>query len=267
MGTNYVSVLQGLPEPLRSQMLKGDFMAGVEDDAFQLIPTNWVEAAQARWVDYYPKPPMNSLGIDVARGGKDKTTIARRHGMWFDRTLVYPGKDTPDGPTVAGLTIAAARDGSPMHIDVIGVGSSAYDFLNTAGQHVIGVNVAEKATATDLSGRLRFFNQRAQYWWRFREALDPSNNTGIMLPPEPELLADLCAPKWKLQGSVIQVESREDIVKRIGRSPDHASAYILALIDTPPLDTVRRMSRSGSHNPFSGTQDHRNQDYDPFANI
>jgi len=271
MGTAYVSVLQGLPEPLRSQMLKGDFMAGIEDDVWQLIPTAWVEAAQNRWIDLYPKPPMSSVGIDVARGGKDKTVIARRHGMWFDRAQVYPGSQTPDGPSVAGLVIAATRDGAAMHIDVIGVGASPYDFLNSNGQHVIGINVSEKATTTDLSGRLNFKNQRSQYWWKFREALDPANNTGIMLPPEPELLADLCAPKWKVQAATIQVESREEIHKRIGRSPDWASAYILALIDTPPLDLLRRMSRSGSHNPFAGmgggVQGQNFTGYDPLANL
>ena len=267
-GTGYMTTLQSLPEPLRSQMLNGDFNAGVEDDPWQLIPTAWVESAQARWVDLYPKPRMTSVGVDVARGGRDNTLIARRHEMWFDRSLVYPGAQTPDGPSVAGLTVAAVRDGAPIHIDIIGVGASPYDYLNSNGQHVIGVNVAEKATATDKSGRLRFFNQRSQYWWMMREALDPANNTGIMLPPEPELLADLCAPTWELSASSIKVESREAIYKRIGRSPDWASAYILALIDTPPLDLLRKMSRSGSHNPFAtGVQVTPLNTYDPFAHI
>jgi hypothetical protein len=42
---------------------------------------------------------------------------------------LHRGKETPDGPTVAGLTIAAKRDDAPIHIDVIGVGASPYDFL------------------------------------------------------------------------------------------------------------------------------------------
>lgn len=267
MGTNYVSVLQGLPEPLRSQMLKGDFMAGVEDDEWQLIPTAWVEAAQARWVDYYPKPPMSSMGVDVARGGRDNTVIARRHGMWFDKPLSWTGVQLPDGPSVAGQCVAAARDGCAIHIDVIGVGASPYDYLNSNGQHVIGVNVSEKATALDRSGRLRFMNQRSQYWWQMREALDPSNNTGIMLPPDPRLLADLCAPTWEMSASCVKVESREAIHKRIGRSPDWASAYILALIDTPPLDLVRRYARSGSHNPLAGVQGGGFAGHDPLANL
>lgn len=256
MGTGYMATLQSLPEPLRSQMLYGDFQAGIEDDPWQVIPTAWVEAAMARWKPILPKPRMDSMGVDVARGGRDNTVIARRHGMWFDEALAYPGTQTPDGPTVAGLVIAAARDGAPIHLDVIGVGSSPYDFLNNANQHVLGVNVAEKAAGTDKSGRLRFVNQRSELWWKFREALDPTNNTGIALPPDNRLRADLCAPTWELQGSVVKVESRDEIEKRIGRSPDWASAYVLALMDTPRMADVRAISRQarGDYNPYESMQ-------------
>lgn len=253
LGTGYMAQLQALPEPLRSQMLKGDFTAGIEDDAMQVIPTAWVEAAQARWKRPDKLDDMDSLGVDVARGGRDNTIIARRHGMWFDVPLVYPGSATPDGPTVAGLTVAAKRNDAVIHIDVIGVGSAPYDFLNGAGQQVIGVNVSEAATATDKSGRLRFKNQRSELWWRMREALDPANNTGIALPPDPRLLADLCAPTWELSGATISVASREQIMDKIGRSPDYGSAYILALLDTPKLSVMRAIGGRTA------------QDYDPYA--
>lgn len=255
MASGYLSQLQALPEPLRSQMLYGDFNAGVTDDPWQVIPTAWVEAAMARWRMPDRKPRMDSVGVDVARGGKDNTVIARRHGMWFDIPLTYPGSQTPDGPTVAGLTIAAMRDAAPLHIDVIGVGSSPYDFLRDAGQQAIGVNVAEKATTTDKSGRLRFANLRTQLWWKFREALDPANNTGIALPNDSRLKADLCAPCWRLKGSEIQVESREEIIDRIGRSPDFAAAYCLALIDTPRLVDV----------PGYGQRPEKRREYNPYA--
>jgi hypothetical protein len=252
-GTGYMAQLQALPEPLRSQMLRGDFQAGIEDDPWQVIPTAWVEAAQARWKRPDKLPVMDSLGVDVARGGRDNTIIARRHGMWFDEPLAYPGSATPDGPTVAGLVIASMRDRAPIHLDVIGVGASPYDFLNEAHQQVLGINVSEKSHATDKSGRLSFFNQRSEYWWKFREALDPANNTGIALPPSSQLLADLCAPTWRLSGYTIQVESRDAIIDRIGRSPDWASAYCLALIDTPKLRTVM------------GSRTAKRDDYDPYA--
>lgn len=255
MGTGYMATLQALPEPLRSQMLYGDFQAGIEDDPWQVIPTAWVETAMARWKPLDKKPRMDSLGVDVARGGRDNTVIARRHGMWFDEPLAYAGTATPDGPTVAGLVIAAGRDGAPIHLDVIGVGSSPYDFLNNARQYVLGINVSEKALGTDQSGRLRFFNQRSELWWKFREALDPTNNTGIALPPDNRLRADLCAPTWELQGAVVKVESRDEIEKRIGRSPDWASAYVLALMDTPRMpDIIGAGRKAKEYDPYAATR-------------
>lgn len=254
MGTNYMTTLQAMPEPLRSQMLYGDFQAGMEDDPWQVIPTAWVDAAMARWKPLDAKPRMDSMGVDVARGGKDQTVLARRHGAWFDRPLVHLGTTTPDGPTVAGLVIAALRDNAPIHLDVIGVGASPYDFLKAANQQILGVNVGEKSLATDKSGRLTFANLRSELWWKFREALDPANNRGIALPPDDRLKADLCAPKWRALGPIIQVESREDIIKRIGRSPDFASAYCLALMDTPrmaDLERGRARREAAAYDPYA----------------
>ena len=77
-----------------------------------------------------------------------------------------------------------------------------------------GVNVAERPTRTDRTGRLTFYNLRTQLWWAMREALDPANDTGIALPPDRRLLVDLAAPTWKLQAGRIQVESRESPRKR-----------------------------------------------------
>ena len=236
-------------------MLNGDFSAGLEDDPWQVIPTAWVEAAQARWEKKDVKPPMDSVGVDVARGGKDETIIARRHGMWFDVPIAYPGQETPNGPATAGLVISALRDKAPIHVDVIGVGSSVYDFLREAGQQTLGINVAEKARAKDKSGQLTFKNLRSQLWWQMREALDPDSNTGIALPPDKRLLADLCTPTWRLQDGKIYVESREDIVKKLGRSPDYASAYLLALMDTPKLHEFMQRGKK------------RGLDYDPYRDI
>jgi hypothetical protein len=262
VSTGYMSQLQALPEPLRSQMLLGDFQAGIEDDPWQVVPTAWVEIAQARWRERSPKGELLSMGVDVARGGKDQTVIANRHRndnstMWFDRMQMHPGSETPNGRKVAGLVIAEHRDHAPIHIDVIGVGASPYDVLVDTNQPVYGVNVSERATSLDKSGRLSFFNLRSQLWWQLREALDPAADNGIALPPDKDLLAELCAPRWELSGMTIKVESRDDIVKRVGRSPDRASALALALIDTPKIRDIRAM----------GESDRPSLDYDPYRNM
>lgn len=236
--SGYLTQLQAMPEPLRSQMLFGDFNAGMEDSIWQVIPTSWVEAAMLRWRKRSPKPEMDSMGVDVARGGKDNTVLSPRHGKWYDELIVRPGKDTANGRQVVGLTVAHLRDDAPVHVDVIGVGSSPYDMLREGHYQTVGVNVGEKSTWHGKSGKLQFKNLRSELWWRLREDLNPDNDTGIELPPDPELLADLCAPEWSMEGKWVVVESREEIIKRIGRSPDRASAVLLAQLDTPKARRV-----------------------------
>ena len=241
VGTNYMATLQALPEPLRSQMLYGDFQAGVEDDIWQVIPTHWVEAAQVRWKQRSPRGEMLTMGVDVARGGQDSTVVATKHqtalhALWFDNLKTITGKDTDDGDKAAGQVMILRRDDAPINVDVIGVGASVYDSLKRANAQVWGVNVSERPMrATDRSGALSFFNLRTDLWWAMREALDPTVDTGIELPPDPELLAELCAPRWSMSGKTVKVEGREEIVKRVGRSPDKATAVILALPEVPKL--------------------------------
>lgn len=241
LATGYVATLQALPEPLRSQMLRGDFKAGMEDDVWQTIPSDWVRAAQERWkireatYQAHGKPIMDSVGVDVARGGSDKTVIYPLYeGLWFDRAVAKAGRETPDGQTLAALVLSVAKHQAPIHIDIIGPGASGFDFLRGMGIHTIGCMGSEATSERDQTGRFGFYNFRTMIWWRMREALDPLNNTGIALPPDPTLAADLCAPTWKLlKGGVIQLETKEDLVKRIGRSPDFGDAACMALVRTP----------------------------------
>lgn len=249
----YMAQLQSLPEPLRSQMLNGDFFAGIEDSEWQVIPTAWIEAAMARWQPRDRKPPMDSMGVDVARGGKDNSILMRRHDNWYDEPLVYPGTATPNGPMLMGLIVAALRNDAPVHIDVVGVGGSPYDFLREAHFQVIGVNggATQGLDGHRSQGGMGFANWKSYCWWGMREDLDPNNNRGVALPPSKELLRDLAAPLWKPIGGKIRVESREDIITRIGRSPDWGSACVLARLTTPRIQQYQRKTNSGQgHNPL-----------------
>lgn len=259
MATDYISQLQALPEPLRSQMLNGDFMAGVEDASNQLIPTAWIDAAMARWTfmaERQMKPGvMDSLGVDVARGGNmgstlgavghDELVISKRHGTWFAPLVVHKGIAIDSGDKSAGLVIMERRDDAPVHVDVVGVGTSTYDFLCQQNIHTLPINGAAKALG--MAGVLRFANLRSEIHWRMREALDPLNPNPIALPPDPQLAVDLAAPRWVLKQQGITVESKDDIKKRLGRSPDRGDAVILANISTPK----RKMIIGGYQTPVA----------------
>lgn len=240
MASGYIDTLQALPEPYRSQMLDGDFKAGMEDDKWQLIPTAWVDAAMARWEPKHEKGPMDSMGVDVAYGGKDNTVIARRHGTWFDEPERHKGTATPNGPQAAGLVMISRRDRAPVHIDIVGWGASAADFLAENNIQTVRLNGGAGTEERTADGTLAFANVRALTWWRMREALDPRNPHPIYLPNDPMLKADLCAPRWRPTLKGILVESKEEIIKRLQRSPDDGDAYTMALFATPKEDVAHK---------------------------
>ena len=77
---------------------------------------------------------------------------------------------------------------------------------------------------------MRMRNLRTELLWRMRDALDPERGSGVALPPGNEVLADLCAARYRPQaGGVVMAESKDDIKARLGRSPDVGDALLLAL--------------------------------------
>lgn len=235
---DYERTLQNLPEPLRSQLLYGDFSVGRDDDPWQLIPTEWVRLAQARW-DRQPQPTLalSAVGLDVARGGKDKTVIAKRYGNWYAPLKKYPGVQTPDGPAAATVGLIELAGTAKLLIDSIGIGASAYDSAKASiGSRAEAVNFGAGSDQTDRTGKFGFLNLRAEAYWKLREALDPDLGDDLALPPDPELFSDLCTAQWELRSGRIKVEDKDAIKKRLGRSPDCGDALVLASMQRPEAD-------------------------------
>jgi hypothetical protein len=232
----YRAKLNSLPEPLRSQLLYGNFTAGGEDPDNQLIPTQWIVEAQQRWTSTPPVGiPLCAIGVDVAQGGADQTVIAKRHDGWFAPLEAIPGVETPSGQEVAGKVMAKRYDSAKVVVDLGGGwGGDALRHLSINGVDAVGyMGVKQGPTGRTRDNQLSFYNERTKALWRMREALDPHQQGGsvIMLPPDRELLADLAAPSFSIQsakrGMVIKAESKEDVTKRLGRSTDKGDAVII----------------------------------------
>lgn len=243
----YRARLNSLPEPLRSQLLKGLFALGGEDDPWQCIPTAWIQAAVMRWTESPPAGvPMSAMGVDVAQGGADNTVIARRHDGWFGPLLSEPGHKTPGGTDVAGLVIAKRYDGAKVIIDVGGGwGADAHG-------HLMGSNIDSLAYMGVKSTLLRsadrqfgFANTRSAAYWRFREALNPDQRGGsrIALPDDKQLISQLASPRYRVKsdgggpGGIIELEAKEKLVARLGKSPDKADAVVMAWWAGPKIET------------------------------
>lgn len=230
METGYLSQLQVYEEPFRSLYLMGDFKASLSDDPWQVIPTKWIDIAMDRWAET-PKPDgfCTAVGVDVARGGQDKTVFAPRYGHWIDTLHAHPGSKTPDGPTVLMLMSPLIRDErTAICVDAIGVGSSVVDIAKSGGNAVTAINAASKSHATDRTGRFPFVNLRAELYWKMRERLDPIHGDPICLPPDKELRQELSSPRFSVRANGISIEPKELIAQRLGRSPDKSDAVTYA---------------------------------------
>lgn len=229
--TNYQSQLDAMVEPFRS-ILMGGFMASFRDDDKQCIPTAWVREAQQRWTQR-PKLgiPMCAIGVDVAQGGADNTVLAPRHDDWFAPLIEKPGRETPLGSDVAGMILAHRRDGAIIVLDMGGgYGGATYEHLVANEIPVIPYKGAAGVETRTKDRQLKFTNKRTEAYWRFREALDPSQEGGstIMLPDDPVLMADLTAPHFEITKQGIKLETKEDVVDRLGRSPDKGDAVVMS---------------------------------------
>jgi len=232
----YRAMLQSLPEPLRSQMLYGDFKASAIADPWQIIPTEWVRAAQRRWLEReQPNVPLTSAGLDPARGGRDNMSLAKRYDNYFTEVSFWPGAVVSDGPIAAGLVMQSLGEEIPgtLNIDVGGIGSSAYDSAKEMWPDVLPVNSSTGSEYRDKSGMLKMRNTRAELYWRMRDALDPNGGDDVALPPGNEIVADLCSARYKLTTAGVQVEDKEEIKARIGRSPDKGESILLANYTRP----------------------------------
>lgn len=227
--TGYASTLDALPDELKQSLREGEFSSSMLDSPFQVFPAEWVEAAMNRWNPTGEQAPMSVLAVDIAQGGSDRTTRAPRHGNWFGRIKSSPGKETPDGPTVAAIIVNERRNGCEIILDMGGgYGGSTNDHLKSNNMTPTLYNGSNSADGhRDRSGMLKFYNTRAAAHWKLREALDPALGSTAALPPDPELKAEMVSIRYKITPRGVQVEEKVAVKARIGRSPDKSDAVVM----------------------------------------
>jgi hypothetical protein len=218
----------------------GEFASSDEDG---VIPLSWVEKANARWQDWKEigKPGrIIRLGADISDGGADKTVIAIVYeGRKVDDLRYSSKEDTMQavGRIAGVLNGAKHRQEGPNEVfatvDSIGIGAGVVTRLREQGHKIVSFNAAERTDNLDRSGELGFVNKRSAAWWNLRELLDPANGEEIALPDDISLTGDLTAPHWRvMSGGKIQIESKDDIYKRLKRSTDAGDSVMMAMWDS-----------------------------------
>ncbi len=186
-----------------------------------------------RGLEYLPNDPRLTpveLGVDIG-AGSDKTVICLRRGML---PTIHRVISTRDPAIVTGEIVGVVREvgATAVKIDVIGWGWGVYGHVKSILAEekivcdVIGVNVSEAPTSTTTQPG--FLNQRAQIWWEIGRDMSDNQQWDLSQVGD-QCLADLLAPTYhpSVRG-LIQIESKDEIRKRLGRSPDYADALLLA---------------------------------------
>jgi hypothetical protein len=223
----------GEQSPLWKVKVEGEFV-DAEDG---LIPLSWVRAANARWHAWRDSgsPEVGGrriIGVDVARYGEDATVLALREGDVIRELQVHHKLDTTQTTALveAQLDFPASR----AVVDVIGVGAGVVDQLRSRGRPVEAFNASQRTNRRDVTGSWKFPSVRSAAWWNLRELLDPARGATLALPDDDDLAAELTAPKWRIgTGNTLVVEAKDDMKKRLGRSPDRADAVCMACWTNP----------------------------------
>jgi hypothetical protein len=168
------------------------------------------------------------IGVDPARFGDDNTAIIKRRNRAVYDAVQYSKKDTME---IAGIVARMIKTDKPdqVAIDVGGLGAGVVDRLIELGHEDIIVPINFGGSALDSE---KYVNRRSEMWATMGGWL--AGDMPVMIPDDDKLHADLCAPNYSYDSNQrLKLEKKEDIKKRLGRSPDIADALALTFNGEP----------------------------------
>lgn len=216
------------------------FVLNSWDDADTIdivINPEWVRAAAAR--SLVVKLPMRRvISIDVARYGDDKTIFYALENNRVIGKEEWEKRSTMEVVGLAQIFAKKHKDIQAFAVDEIGVGAGVADRLQELGKKVIFVNSSRKSIFPE-----RYYNLRAEIYSTGADVLEAGH--AQLLPDDEDLIEQLSWAKYKTikSNGIYQVESKDDIKERYGRSPDNADCFLnglWALAHASSLVTIKK---------------------------
>jgi hypothetical protein len=226
----------GPNSPAYAARVLGEFPEQGEDT---LIPLNLIEDACRRNL---PPGHPKELSIDVAYMGPDSNVLMYRQGDYV-RTLDTWNKLDTDETAQRVIHHAMNFPATLIKVDTIGYGAGVADQLakHFGDSRVLKINVAEAPTTPSFSEELnkfhdkQFSNYRAELYWRLREKFE--NGTIDIDQHDEDLKTELSMLKYKIDNAgKIRIESKDDMRKRLRRSPDRADTLAYAFAEKRTRD-------------------------------
>jgi hypothetical protein len=185
------------------------------------------------------------LGIDIAASETgDETIIRERRGNRLLRRWSVQSGEPED---VSDLIVRAQMESGAtiLHIDATGVG---FGFLSDIRRRIPGVAVMPFIAAGRALDPVQFENRRAEAHWNVRDRLRRRDIDFSGMEHADETVAQLTSIRYHIKKGRIIVEPKNDVRKRIGRSPDDSDALLLAVLPpsgggAPAPATVRSQTK------------------------
>lgn len=200
------------------------------------------------------------LGVDVARYGDDESVIAariRRRAWIDDRMNGFDGNEVARRVATSIKSNRCAGQPVRVKVDGIGYGAAVVDALNSMnargalGDNVLvyDINVANVADDEE-----KYHALRDQFWFMTSEWL----KEGGVFKHDPKTKSELLGARYAFdERGRRKVESKKEMKKRIGRSPDGADALSLAIYAAPEPDFVVGGVTKRARFQGGGTRGHR----------
>lgn len=211
-----------------------------------LIPYEWIELANQRWCKLQEEgfEPIGSCraGVDVAGMGRDESVVCKRYGNYVPPFERHQSAGKADHMHVAGMVARILQDdNAAAYIDTIGEGAGVFSRLCELGyKNAVSCKYSEGARDLhDITGQHEFANMKAFLFWCVRDWLNPKNKMNPALPPNDKFAEEATEIHWKFvsDGKII-IEPKDDIKKRIGRSPDDFDALANTFYPSNAIETV-----------------------------
>lgn len=218
----------GENSPLYQVRILGNFPNQQTNAVISLVD---IERAVARWGDVTDNSLL-ILGVDPARFGDDSSVIAIRRGLKILALIQVHGQDTQQiGARVVELVRThrfSVAERPHVRVDSIGIGAGVCDYLreyaNKRELALIEVNVSAPARADT-----KYANLRSEVWFKAAEWL----REGGVIPSDGELESELLTPTYDFdQKNRLRVMPKDKMKDILGRSPDKADAFCLAVYPT-----------------------------------
>lgn len=229
----------------------------------QFIPGDVVEAAMKR--ELPPRLTDDPLicSFDVARGGGDDCRIGFRRGRdaISEKSYRISYEKSRDSMVVVSKVVLVLERHRPdiIFVDATGVGGPVCDRLKQLGWPAMEVHFGSNADDEE-----RFANKAAEMGYRLRQWL----MDGGVIPNDEQLKRELtCREYWHDNKDRWVLESKKDIKKRLGYSPDWADQfYLLFAMENVPLLEHPRGNDDVAPWAREATVAKRT-DYDPLENM